>query len=48
MQLDELFQGTRLGTREAFRSWFRDAGLPEPQLIDLPSGATLFAVQRGS
>jgi SAM-dependent methyltransferase len=42
VQLDEVFQGTRLGTREAFRGWFAAAGLPEPLLIDLPSGASVF------
>jgi SAM-dependent methyltransferase len=42
VQLDEVFQGTRLETRETFRRWFADAGVPEPSSIDLPSGATLF------
>jgi len=46
VQLDELYQGTALVTRDAFRAWFTDAGLPEPDLIDLPSGASLFAVER--
>jgi SAM-dependent methyltransferase len=46
VQLDELFQGTRLGTRDAFRGWFLAAGLPEPEVIDLPSGATLFVARR--
>ena len=30
VQLDELYQGTSLATRDQFRSWFADAGLPEP------------------
>ena len=30
VQLDELFQGTALATREQFLAWFADAGLPEP------------------
>jgi SAM-dependent methyltransferase len=46
VQLDEVFQGTRLETRETFRRWFADAGLPEPASIDLPSGATLFEAAR--
>jgi SAM-dependent methyltransferase len=46
VQLDELYQGTSLATRDRFRGWFADAGLPEPTLIDLPSGASLFVAQR--
>ena len=42
VQLDELFQGTRLETRETFSAWFNAAGLPEPVVIDLPSGASAF------
>jgi SAM-dependent methyltransferase len=47
--LDEVFQGTRLGTRETFAGWFVAAGLPQPDLIDLPSGASVFvATKRGA
>jgi SAM-dependent methyltransferase len=46
VQLDELSMGSRLYTREGFVELFRDAGLPEPTLIDLPSGASLFVVRR--
>jgi SAM-dependent methyltransferase len=46
VQLDELYQGTALVTREQFLAWFADAALPEPTLIDLPSGASLFVVER--
>ena len=46
VQLDELFQGTALATREQFTSWFTDAGLPTPQAIDLPSGAMAFVAER--
>jgi SAM-dependent methyltransferase len=46
VQLDEVFQGTRLATRDEFEAWFRDAGLPDTQLIDLPSGASVFVVRR--
>jgi SAM-dependent methyltransferase len=46
VQLDELYQGTSLATRDRFRGWFAEAGLPEPALIDLPSGASLFVAER--
>jgi SAM-dependent methyltransferase len=46
VQLDEVFKGTRLETRERFHAWFREAGLEKPQMIDLPSGASLFALTR--
>jgi SAM-dependent methyltransferase len=46
VQLDEVFQGTRLATRETYVAWFDAAGLGAPQMIDLPSGASLFAVTR--
>ena len=44
VQLDELYQGTALATpRAASARGSRTAGLPEPVLIDLPSGATLLS-----
>src|SRR3954454_7319378 len=46
VQLDELYQGTALATREQFLAWFSDAGLPEPSAIDLPSGASVFLAER--
>lgn len=46
VQLDELYQGTALVTREHVGSWFTDAGLPEPLTIELPSGASLFVTER--
>jgi SAM-dependent methyltransferase len=46
VQLDELYQGTALATRERFGTWFAGAGVPDPSVIDLPSGATLFLVER--
>jgi hypothetical protein len=46
VQLDELYQGTALATREQFMAWFAEGGLPEPALIDLPSGASLFLAER--
>ena len=46
VQLDELYQGTALATRDQFLEWFSAAGLPAPVVIDLPSGASLFLVER--
>ena len=47
VQLDELYQGTALATREQFlRLVRRGAACPSPLLIDLPSGASLFVVER--
>ena len=46
VQLDELYQGTALATREQFLAWFTAAELPSPVTIDLPSGASLFVVER--
>ncbi|MEP6639142.1 MAG: class I SAM-dependent methyltransferase [Chloroflexota bacterium] len=46
VQLDELYQGTALATREQFLAWFAAADLPEPVTIDLPSGASLFLAER--
>jgi len=46
VQLDELYQGTMLATREQFFEWFAAASLPRPVLVDLPSGASLFVSER--
>ena len=46
VQLDELYQGTALATRDQFLDWFDAAELPVPVVIDLPSGASLFVVER--
>ncbi len=48
VQIDELYQGTALPTRERLREWFAAAELPEPLLIDLPSGASVLQVERPS
>lgn len=45
-QLDELVGGNRLVTRSEALGWFADAGLPMPELIDLPSGASAIVVRR--
>jgi SAM-dependent methyltransferase len=46
IQLDELFQGTRLRSLEEFLVWFEQGGLPLPEVLDLPSGATAFVARR--
>jgi SAM-dependent methyltransferase len=46
VQLDELYQGTALATRERVQSWFGEAGLPDAVTIELPSGASLFVAER--
>lgn len=46
VNLDELFQGTRLFTYDDFMRLFDQAGLPAPSSIDLPSGATLFYLRQ--
>jgi len=48
IQLDELFQGTALATRDQFLAWFAEAGLPEPETIDLPSGAAVYVLERAA
>lgn len=40
VQLDEAVQGTRLVTASEALGWFAAAGLPVPELVDLPSGAS--------
>jgi SAM-dependent methyltransferase len=45
VQLDELFQGTALATREQFLAWFDEAGLPAPSTFDLPSGAAVYLAE---
>ena len=46
IQLDELYQGTRMYTHDGYEGLFRDAGVPAPTVADLPSGASLFVVER--
>jgi hypothetical protein len=46
IQLDELFQGTRMYTHEGYGEIFASAGVPTPAVIDLLSGATLFVSKR--
>jgi SAM-dependent methyltransferase len=42
IQIDELFQGTRMYTHDGFVGLYGTAGLPVPTVIDLRSGATIF------
>jgi len=46
VQIDELYQGTRLMTREEFDALFEAAGLPRPLRVELEAGATLFVAAR--
>ena len=46
IQLDQLFQGSRLWDHAGFANLFQEAGIGGPEMIDLPSGATMFVVQR--
>lgn len=46
VQLDELFQGTTLVSRGRYRDWFAAADIRDMEVIDLPSGATLFVAER--
>jgi SAM-dependent methyltransferase len=46
VQLDQLFQGTRLWDHAGFAYQFQEAGLGTPEVVDLPSGATLFVARR--
>jgi SAM-dependent methyltransferase len=46
IQLDELYQGTRMLTLEEFVELHAAAGVPTPTVAELPSGATMFVVER--
>lgn len=46
IQIDELYQGTRMYTRAEYERIFADAGVPAPSVVDLLSGASLFVVER--
>ena len=46
VQLDELYQATALVTRDGFLAWFAAAGLSEPVIVDLPSGASAIVLER--
>lgn len=46
IQIDELFQGTRMYTHKGFDAMFAEASVPAPTVAELPSGATLFVADR--
>ena len=46
IQVDELYQGTRMWTHAGMLNLFAESGVPHPTVIDLPSGATLFVVSQ--
>lgn len=46
MQLDEMLQGTRLVTRGEALDWFETAGLPAPDVVELPSGTAALVARR--
>ncbi len=46
IQLDQLFQGTRLLDHAGFADLFEAAGIGQPTIVDLPSGASLFVGRR--
>jgi SAM-dependent methyltransferase len=46
VQIDELYQGTRLMTREGFDALFEEAGLPPARHVELEAGATLFVAAK--
>lgn len=46
VHLDEVFMGAGLQDRATYRRWYAEAGIPAPEVIELPSGATLFALFR--
>jgi SAM-dependent methyltransferase len=48
IQLDELYQGTRMWDHDGYLVLFAEAGSPPPTVVDLPSGATLFEVPRSA
>jgi SAM-dependent methyltransferase len=46
VQLDELVQGTRLVSSNEALGWYAEAGLPIPELVELPSGASAIVLRR--
>ncbi len=48
IQLDQLLMGTRLRTVEEMLGFFEAAGLGLPEVIDLPSGATLIVARKAA
>ena len=46
IQIDELYQGTRMYTHAGYDELFSAAGVPAPTIVGLLSGASLFVVRR--
>ncbi len=46
IQIDELYQGTRMYTHEGFDRMFAEAGIPPPGVVELPSAASMFVAAR--
>jgi SAM-dependent methyltransferase len=46
IQIDELYQGTRMYTHAGYGALFATAGVPGPANVELRSGASLFVVRR--
>ena len=46
IQIDELYQGTRMYTHAGYGELFSTAGVPAPTIVELLSGASLFVVRR--
>jgi len=46
IQLEQLFRGTRLWDYAGFAHLFVAARIGAPGVVDLPSGATIFIVER--
>jgi SAM-dependent methyltransferase len=46
IQIDELYQGTRMYTHAGYDGLFATAGVPAPTMVELRSGASLFMVRR--
>ncbi|HEY3164192.1 MAG TPA: class I SAM-dependent methyltransferase [Candidatus Limnocylindrales bacterium] len=46
IQIDELYQGTRMYTLAGYQGLFEAADVPTPTVVDLLSGASLFVVER--
>ncbi|HEX2753897.1 MAG TPA: class I SAM-dependent methyltransferase [Candidatus Limnocylindrales bacterium] len=46
IQIDELYQGTRMYTHDGYDALFASAGVPAPAVVELRSGASLFVVEQ--
>lgn len=46
VHLDEVFMGAGLRDVATYLGWYAEAGIPAPRVVELPSGATLFVLDR--